>query len=58
VYTRYYAAILKEQVSTATNQHVTTEERLEAVFSVVGAAVIAKQRDGKHVSVATVELQQ
>jgi hypothetical protein len=37
----------------ATNQQATTEELLEAVFSVVRATAIATQRSGKLVSVAT-----
>jgi hypothetical protein len=39
----------------ATNQH-TTEELLEAVFSVVRAVTIAMQQRGKHVSSTTEEL--
>jgi hypothetical protein len=31
---------------------------MEAMFSVVRAATVAKQRRGKHASAATVELQQ
>jgi hypothetical protein len=42
----------------ATNQHATTEELLEAVFSVVRSAAVATQRRSKHVFSATVELQQ
>jgi hypothetical protein len=37
----------------ATNQQATTEELLEAVFSVVRAMTVATQRRGKHVSTAT-----
>lgn len=37
----------------ATNQQPTTEELLEAVFSVVRSTAIATQRSGKLVSVAT-----
>jgi hypothetical protein len=37
-------------VTTATNEHVTIEEMLEAVFSVVRTAAVAMQRRGKHVS--------
>jgi hypothetical protein len=37
----------------ATNQHATTEEWLEAVFSVIRAMAIAMQWLGKHISVAT-----
>jgi hypothetical protein len=40
------------------NQCATTEELLEAVFSVVCAMAIAMQWHGKHMSAATVELQQ
>jgi hypothetical protein len=36
----------------ATNKHATTDELLEAVFSVAHAADIATQRHGKHVSAA------
>jgi hypothetical protein len=37
----------------ATNQHVTTEEQLEVVFSAVCAAAIATQWHSKHMSSAT-----
>jgi hypothetical protein len=37
-------------VPKATNQHATTEELLEAVFSVVHAATVATQQRGKHAS--------
>jgi hypothetical protein len=40
------------------NLHATIEELLEAVISVVCTAAIATHRRGKHVSAATVELQQ
>jgi hypothetical protein len=50
--------IANRQVPTATNQHATTEELLEAVFSVDRAAAVAAQRRGKHVSATTDELQQ
>jgi hypothetical protein len=35
------------------NQHATTEEFLEALFSAVRAANFATQRSGKHISAAT-----
>jgi hypothetical protein len=41
---------------TAAYQHTTTEELLEAVFSVIRAAAIASQRRGKRIFAATVEL--
>jgi hypothetical protein len=41
----------------ATNQYATTEELLEAVFSVVRITAVATLRRGKHVSATTVELQ-
>jgi hypothetical protein len=47
-----------KQVPTAMNQHATTEELLEAVFSVVMAMTVAMQLRSKHASAATVELQQ
>jgi hypothetical protein len=37
-----------KQVPMATNQHTTTEEMLEAVFSVVCAMAVAMQWCGKH----------
>jgi hypothetical protein len=40
----------------AMNQHATTEELLEAVFSVVRAATIGMQWHGKHASTTTEEL--
>jgi hypothetical protein len=40
----------------ATNQHATTDELLEAVFSVVSVAAVATQRRGKCISAAEVEL--
>jgi hypothetical protein len=45
--------IANKQVPMATNQHATTEELLEEVFSVESAEAIAMQRRRKHVSVAT-----
>jgi alkylhydroperoxidase/carboxymuconolactone decarboxylase family protein YurZ len=36
----------------ATNQHATTEELLEAAFSVVRTSAVATQRHRKHVSAA------
>jgi hypothetical protein len=50
--------ITNKQVPTATNQHTTTEELLEAMFPVVCTATVATQCRGKHASAATVELQQ
>jgi hypothetical protein len=47
-----------KQVPTATNQHATKGELLEAVFSVVRHVAVVTQRPGKHVSAATVALQQ
>jgi alkylhydroperoxidase/carboxymuconolactone decarboxylase family protein YurZ len=44
--------ITNKQVPMATNQHATTEELLEAVFSVVCATAIAIQHRGKHISAA------
>jgi hypothetical protein len=41
----------------AMNQHATTDELLEEVFSVARAVSVATQRRGKHVSAAIVELQ-
>jgi hypothetical protein len=40
--------------TTATNEHATTEELLEAVFSVIRNVAVALQKRGKHVSAATV----
>jgi hypothetical protein len=42
-----------KQVPTGKNRQVTTEKLLEAVFPVVPAAVVTKQRRGKHTSAAT-----
>jgi hypothetical protein len=39
-----------------TGSHAITEELLEAVFSVVRSATVAKQRRGKHTSAEAVEL--
>jgi hypothetical protein len=39
----------------ATNHHETTEKLLEAVFSVVHTATIARQWHGKHVSAAMIQ---
>jgi hypothetical protein len=39
-----------KHVSTATNQHASTRELLEAVFSVVRAAPIGTQRCSKHIT--------
>jgi hypothetical protein len=36
----------------ATNQHATTEELLEEMFSLVCAGTIARQQHGKHISAA------
>jgi hypothetical protein len=41
----------------ATNQHATSEELLEAVFSVVRSVTAAMQWHDKHIPAATVELQ-
>jgi hypothetical protein len=46
-----------KQVPTAVNQHATTEELLEAVFSVVLAMIVAMQWCSKRASAETVELQ-
>jgi hypothetical protein len=46
--------ITSKQVPVATNQHATTDELFEAVFSMVHAALVAMQGCGKHVSTATV----
>jgi hypothetical protein len=46
--------IKNEQAPTAMNQHVTMEELLEVVFSVVCAMVLAMQWHSTHVSAATV----
>jgi hypothetical protein len=40
----------------ATNQHTTTEELLEVVFSVVCTVTIAIQQQGKHASTTIEEL--
>jgi hypothetical protein len=40
--------IANKEVTTATNQHATAKELLEAVFSEVRAAIFAKQRRSKH----------
>jgi hypothetical protein len=39
----------------ATNKHATTEELLEAVFSVTRAEATVTQRRGKHISAATLK---
>jgi alkylhydroperoxidase/carboxymuconolactone decarboxylase family protein YurZ len=44
--------ITNKQAPMGTNQHATTEELLEAVFSVVCVAAIAIHHHGKHVSAA------
>jgi hypothetical protein len=36
------------------NQHATTDELLEVVFSVVRTTVVAVQQNDKHISAATV----
>jgi hypothetical protein len=42
----------------ATNQHATTENLLEAVFSAVQIMAVAMQRRSKHIFAATFEIQQ
>jgi hypothetical protein len=44
--------IANKQAPTAKNQHATTEELLEVVFSVVYTAAVAMQRHGKPVNAA------
>jgi hypothetical protein len=41
----------------AANEHATIKKLLEAVFSEVCTMAIGTQQRGKHISVATVELQ-
>lgn len=49
--------IANKEVHTALNQHATTGELLEVVFSVVHAATVAMQQCGEHSSAATIEQQ-
>jgi hypothetical protein len=55
--THYYVVIANKHVPMAMKQH-TTGKLLQVAFSVVRAAAVAMQWHNKHVSAATVELQQ